>query len=472
MPLPYIVKEKLLSFGVKTTDSFLVAVSGGADSTALLLAMHKVFCEKGRLTVAHLDHGIRSGSGEDLDRVVELCSALGISSITGQLDLEELETWRSRFGSLEAGMRQLRYRFLTETARKSGSKWVVTGHTADDQAETVLFRVARGMDWRSLSGIPGKRGMILRPLIDVPRSVTRSFCSSMDITPVMDPSNYDETYARGRIRNRTLPGLVDTFHPAVPELLLRMGRNSARLAKIEGNLLRSATVAFEGSGSPPLGSDLLRAVPQVLRRRVIVEYLLNGLGVYPSGTLLEDTLDFILSGKNGRLSLPGDMILTLSYGLVHLSREGDIHEVGLPSVGLELKIPGNVAIPAAGIALTAEESTLTASGIHPRENTALLSRKKITGPLWVRKRLSGDRFRPFGMQMDKKLKDFLIDRKVPRIDRDRIPIVVDNQGDIVWVGGIEISQKAALDGVPGEEVVLLRLEILFSGDPDIGNGSI
>ena len=180
---------------------------------------------------------------------------------------------------------------------------------------------------------------------------------------------------------------------------------------------------------------------------------------------MDNVLEFILAGKNGQLSLPGNMILTLSYGLVHVSRNVAVSGFDLPSRGLELKVPGTLAISSAGIAITARESTLTVPGNYPSGKTALLSKKSVTGSLWVRKRLSGDRFMPIGMERDKKLKDFLVDRKVPRATRDLIPVVLNGKGDIVWVGGIEISQKAALEGVEGEEAIEIRIEDLSSGDP-------
>jgi len=465
MSLPEIVKKKLISLGADPEDAYLVAVSGGADSTALILAMQAALRRSEDLTVAHLDHGVRPGSKRDLERVVELCDKLGIRVITDQLDHEELDTHRRSCGSLEASMRLLRYRFLFETARQSGSKWIVTGHTADDQSETVLFRVTRGMDWRSLEGIPERRGLILRPLIEVPRSATRNFCKTMGISPVTDPSNFDEAYARSRIRNRILPGLVTTFNPDVSDLLLRLGSTAGRLSSAEGNLLDTIKSGSKMEDIISVERDLALALPEVLRKRMIVDYLVQMLREFPSRNLVDDVLEFILAGKNGQLSLPGDTILTLSYGLVHVSRNVVTSGWSLPSSSLELNIPGSLAIPSAGIAITAKESVLTAPGSYPRGKTALLSRKGITGSLWVRKRLSGDRFMPIGMEGDKKLKDFLADRKVPRVDRDLIPIVLDWQGDIVWVGGIEISQKAALDGVKGEEAILVRIEDLAAGDP-------
>jgi tRNA(Ile)-lysidine synthase len=463
--LPEIVKEKLLELGANTTDPFLVAVSGGADSTALLLAMQDALGRSGDLTVAHLDHGVRSGSGQDLERVVELCDTLGVGVITDQLDREELDAHRRKFGSLEAGMRSLRYRFLSKTAEKRGSKWIVTGHTADDQTETVLFRINRGMDWRSFEGIPERRGMILRPLIEVPRSATRSFCRTMGINPVTDPTNYDEAYARNKIRNRILPGLVTTFNPDISDLLRRMGRTARCLSSAEEKLLYTVMPGPGIEYSGFVERDHVIALPDVLQRRVIVDYLVQMLREYPSRSLVDNALEFILAGKNGQLSLSGNMILTLSYGLVHVRREVDVSGCYLPSRGLELKVPGTLAIPSAGIAITTRESHLTAPGSYPCGKTALLSKKSVSGSLWVRRRLSGDRFMPIGMERDKKLKDFLVDRKVPRATRDLIPVVLNGNGDIVWVGGIEISQRAALEGVENEEAIEIRIEDLSSGDP-------
>ena len=160
MNLPGIVEKKLISLGADPEDAFLVAVSGGADSTALLLAMNTVIGKKENLKAAHLDHGVRPDSGIDLEAVLRLCNNLGISLLTERLKPEELEIHRRTNGSLEAAMRVLRYRFLHGAAEITASQWIVTGHTADDQSETVLFRAVRGMDWRSFGSIPGRREII------------------------------------------------------------------------------------------------------------------------------------------------------------------------------------------------------------------------------------------------------------------------------------------------------------------------
>lgn len=464
MNLPEIVKNKLLYFGARATDSYLVAVSGGADSAALLLAMHASLGDEGRLTVAHLDHGMRPGSDEDARRVVDLCGSLGIKPHTGKLDRDEMDVYRRRYGSLEAGMRDLRYRFFHETAEKSDSKWIVTGHTADDQSETVLFRALRGMDWRSLRGIPEKRGNILRPLIDVPRWATWSYCRVMGVSPITDPTNFDETYTRSKIRNQTLPGLASTFNPDVSKLLRHTGRSAGRLLLAERKLLDAVVPGSGGTQTATIHRDFVQALPEILQKGVIISFLFGVLNEYPSVSLTEEVLGFILAGRNGRLSLPGESVLTISYGLARFGEENTDTSGDLSGASVELKIPGRVVLPSARMIITAHESVLEMPGEYPCGKTALISRKHITGSLWVRKRLPGDYFMPIGMVKEKKLKDFLVDRKVPRAIRDRIPILLDDQGDIVWVGGIEISRKAALDGLKGEKAVLIRIEDMTTGE--------
>jgi tRNA(Ile)-lysidine synthase len=457
MSLPEIIKEKLIHLGARLDDPYLVAVSGGPDSTALLLASLAALGIQAKVTVAHLNHNVRPGSKLDQEKVAELCDRSEVALVTGRLDSEELNYHRRTCGSLEGAMRFLRYRFLFDTAAKVGSKWILTGHTADDQAETILFRMTRKMDWRSLGGIPEKRGMILRPLLGVPGRATLSYCQEMGIIPVSDPTNLDEIYARSRIRNRILPGLAAGFDNDILNLLRRVGKVAEGMSSAEKRLLDKSLTGSEYEETGLIQLETVLALPGSLQRPLIVNYLMKMLKEYPSINLVDDVLEFVLAGRNGSLSLPGDMILTLSYGSVHIGKSDTLLEHGLPTRALELKVPGSLSIPSAGLAVTAMEDVLGTPGIYPSGKVALLSRKGVAGSLWVRKRLPGDRFRPMGMEKDKKLKDFLVDRKIPRTNRDRIPIVLDEQNDIVWVGGVEISQKAALEGTEGEEAILIRI---------------
>ncbi len=460
MYLPDIVNDKLLSLGARASDSYLVAVSGGADSTALLLAIVEILGKSDRFTACHLDHGVRQESEVDRQMVTDLCRNLGVKLVTGRIDQDELVASRNRYRSLEAGMRLLRYQFFKRISRETGSRWVLTGHTADDQAETILFRVIRKMDWRSFGGIPERRGMFLRPLLKVPGSVTLEFCTNKGIIPFVDSSNFDENYTRNRIRNRILPGLEGAFHPQTADLLRDLGRSADRLSSLEKKLLAVSAGHGKGEEFDHLDRDHIANVPDIFRRRIVVDYLKQELEDYPSRKLTDNVLEFIQEGRNGRLSLPGDSILVLSYGKALVEKEIPVPERDFPHEGLLLPIPGRLVLSCAKVAVSASVKIQEHPGVYPKGNAVLLSRKNLIEPLMVRIRKPGDRFRPIGMSKSKKLKNFMADRKIPRMIRDRIPLLIDGEGEIVWVGGVEISQKVALEGMKGEQAILLELEEL------------
>ncbi|UCG37811.1 MAG: tRNA lysidine(34) synthetase TilS, partial [bacterium] len=166
--LPHIVRENLFALGAESDDACLVGLSGGADSTALILSTGGPGSAwKGPVVAAHLDHGVRECSASDRMWVENLCRELAVPLITHRIGDGELPALRKKTRSLEAAMRRIRYAFLLDAARSSGAKWVLTGLTSDDQVETVLFRVLRRMDPRSLAGIPPRREIILRPMLGV-----------------------------------------------------------------------------------------------------------------------------------------------------------------------------------------------------------------------------------------------------------------------------------------------------------------
>jgi tRNA(Ile)-lysidine synthase len=202
----------------------------------------------------------------------------------------------------------------------------------------------------------------------------------------------------------------------------------------------------------------VRGLPEVLRKSCIIDFLYNNLGEYPSRGLADDVLGFLLAGRNGQLSLSADRILTISYGSARVTDRAGDAEKEISSVSRELRIPGTVFFPSKGMVIKADLRSVNEPGRYPEGQNALISRNCFTGSLWVRKRLPGDLFVPLGMGSKKKLKNFLIDRKIPREQRDRIPLVLNSEGEILWVGGIEISQTAALTGMKGEDAVELSLK--------------
>ncbi len=207
--------------------AWVVAVSGGSDSVGLLRVLHRLGPGLGlRLTVAHLDHGVRGESARaDAGFVASLAEALGLP-----FDLGE---WRpTRPGHFEADARTARYAWLAEVARARGASVVAVGHTCDDQAETILHRIVRGTGLRGLAGMPARRplndGLVLvRPLLNVSRLEIRAHLGEIGQPFRDDASNIDLSRTRARIRNDLLPRLAAEYNPRVAEALVRLGALAA-----------------------------------------------------------------------------------------------------------------------------------------------------------------------------------------------------------------------------------------------------
>ena len=204
----------------------VLAVSGGPDSTALLLGAARVAPRRGwQLTVAHLDHALRDGSAQEAAAVAAMAAALNLPAETRRADVTGLA--RAEHRSLEDAGRQARYRFLEELAAQRGSEALIaTAHTADDATETILLRLVRGSGLRGLRGIPSRRGRIVRLLLQERRARLRETLDAAGITYLLDPSNDETQHARNRVRAELLPAM-ERINPQAVLALLRFGQLAA-----------------------------------------------------------------------------------------------------------------------------------------------------------------------------------------------------------------------------------------------------
>jgi tRNA(Ile)-lysidine synthase len=246
--------------------AIVLAVSGGPDSTALLHGAAALAPERGwRLTVAHLDHALRSSSADEAAAVAASAARLGLTVEVRRMDVAALAASEHR--SLEDAGRQARYRFLEEVARARGSEALIaTAHTADDAAETILMRLARGSGLRGLRGIPARRGRIVRPLLHARRAVLRAALDAAGIAYTTDPSNADPAHARNRVRAELLPQL-ERLNPAAVEALRRFGR----LAADDDDLLDAiaATELAQRRDTADASIDWHRPPARALGRRML-----------------------------------------------------------------------------------------------------------------------------------------------------------------------------------------------------------
>ena len=427
----------------------LLAVSGGQDSTALLLTLSRLARELDiELAVGHFDHRLRSREESACDEaaVAGLARALGVPFVAGSGDVRRRA--RARRESLEEAARAMRFAFLGREARRFGAAVVVLGHTRDDRAETVLLHLLRGSGLDGLVGLRGRspwpfgRGPELaRPLLEVGRAETLRYCRDAGVEPREDPSNLLLEATRNRVRHELLPAMR-AFNPRLDEALCRLGEAAAaaadeleaaaeaawrELARVERGAVSFPRDGFAGLGTSVRQRLLRRAVRQIAGRSTDLE------GVQIEG------VDGALSKGRGAVSLTGGLEASVGARLVRIGRRPR-RRGGIPETALA--VPGETELP--GWRVTAEVVAPPPARPRPRSRfEAWLDADALGSKVTVRSRRPGDRLRPLGLGGEKKVQDVLVDGKTPAEERDGVPLVCGRWG-IAWVVGHRLDERAAL----------------------------
>ena len=435
-----------------------VAISGGPDSTAMLLALSRSKSETGiSINGAHLDHGIRGEEAKsDAEYVKNLCKSIDVDCFFGAVDVPSLS--QALGISLEDAARRARNRFLLEACATQNSDAVALGHTANDQSETVLMHLIRG------SGLDGLIGMkllstrviekdpplrVFRPLLEITRTEIEEYCSAVGETPQIDSTNFSDDHTRNSVRHNLLPAL-ENFNPRITEALNRLALSAGRdIEFIEEALYGAWTAAVdveEGIITIDLGK--LTNLPESLSYRIVRK----AIGII-KGNLNGITLDHIegvinlSKGPSGNsVDLPEGVTATKGYDELLIS-ETEYNTIPLPLLDNEYKIsiPGALSIPGWKITTTRTKAPLK----YPQKEETNGGRawlhfkeKHSEDFLVIRGRKPGDRFHPKGLPGEKKLQDFMVDAHIPRMWRDRIPIVESTSG-IAWVVGWRTAEWAS-----------------------------
>jgi tRNA(Ile)-lysidine synthase len=468
---------------VEPGDRVLVAVSGGPDSVALLSALHALAPElRLDLHVAHLDHGWRGrASARDAEFVRRLATRLGLPVTVGHLGRAAWEAAGARVPSREARARELRSEFLLSAAKDLGARRVALGHTRDDQAESLLLRLMRGSGARGLAGIyPVVDGVFIRPLIELRRRQVIAHLKTRRLRYRIDATNKDQTLSRNRVRRRLLPLLAKEFNPAIVETLAQ----TADLMREEDDLLGRIAEAEAGRISRPVagGTALLaaalRGLPVALQRRVLRGRIAAVRGDLRGITLrhVDEALGLLQAGRErGSICLPrglvvrrrGEDLLVLRPPAAAFAAATDVGETsgagGKPGTGAPAgctealcPVPGEVALPGFGVRIRASLLDRAETPVDLKtagRERAYLDADLVPGPLLIRPRRPGDRFVPLGAPGTRKVKAFLIDRKIPVDDRGRIPLVL--TGDrIAWVVDHAIDERFKVTGSTRRVLVL------------------
>ncbi|HVS48460.1 MAG TPA: tRNA lysidine(34) synthetase TilS [Candidatus Dormibacteraeota bacterium] len=407
-----IQKSGLVQPGVR----LLVAVSGGPDSTALLVAMHELGFD---ITAAHFDHALREGSEKVAEQVGTLCTGLNV-----ELVAERRDSPMPR-GSVQAAARALRYEFLGRARGRTGAQAVALAHTADDLVEGAALHLMRGCGLAGLRGMPASRGAYVRPMLEVWRSEVVEFLEKRGVSAYEDPANADLKFARARLRHQILPEL-ERDRPGIRRRFFAAARQAS--ATQEAIEVQAQAVLVAG---PPAGWEVAR-MPQPVAVELIKLLYAHAGGSLPalSRRHLASMLDLARGGRGGR-------------------------GVDLPC-GLRFRIVGHhmEVIPTADrlaqVRSVPQLDVRECLGCDDPEAAHLRPDLSVR----VGFRQPGLRMRPAGGRGSRKLQDILVDARVPREARDSWPLVF--AGDqLAWVPGITVdADLASVAGQPALHVAI------------------
>jgi tRNA(Ile)-lysidine synthase len=474
--LAYVRERRLTQPG----DRIIVAVSGGADSVALLRVLIELRPELAiGLSVAHFNHKIRGPEAESDERFVRaLAGKFELKYHSGCGDAPAYA--RAHKMSLETAARELRQQWFTGLLRPEHGDKVATAHTLDDQAETVMMRVLRGAGPRGLSGIAPwqKEKSLVRPMLGVMRSEVETWLKSIGQPWCEDSTNRDLHHTRNRIRHELLPALQRDYNPAVRQTLADLAEIAraeedywnAETANLTARLVRFGKPSRSGrshaSGSNTTEDEVLAvefkallSLPQALQRRLL-RTIAGQLGAALEFRHIHDLLEFAELKKPGKtLVLPGGLAAVRTLRELQFSRRPEAPAIR--EYCYRLRVPGEVSIPELGLGLRAQ--IISAAERLSRYNSAqhqLLDRASLAAELTVRSWRAGDRYFPAHTRYPKKVKELLqrgrMGRELSSPDRALWP-VIESAGEIVWMRGLPVS--GAFAAKLGEAVLIEEIKI-------------
>jgi tRNA(Ile)-lysidine synthase len=464
--LKFIQQNHLVSSPLK----IVVAVSGGPDSVCLLHTLYQLRKElKISLHIAHLNHGLRGEESEqDAEYVAELAKKLDIPAT---IEKRDVTAYQDEFRlSLEEAAREVRYNFLAQVADSVGAGPAAVGHTQNDQVETILLHIIRGTGTRGLRGLQfsqilnfdSKKLTVIRPLLEVKREETEEYCRRFDLHPRSDSSNLSLNMLRNRVRRELLP-LLKNYNQGVFDSILRIGSISQDdLAFLETKSLQAwqkvvrkeeNTFILEKNGFNSLAPALQR---QLLR--MAIDQLLGTLKDIETRHI-EEILKVLKKPAGRRISLPESLLFSIEYDRYLLSKDaGELSPFPILEGEYEISVPGETQIPGWTVKASLQPRSEIPSCFKSEDCGGLISSfdyEAVGSEIRLRKRSRGDSFQPLGMAQFKKVGEFMLDTRIPRTWRDRIPILY-TPHQIIWVAGYRMDERVKVTP-QSKQVLNLRL---------------
>jgi len=434
------IKENLM---FDKGDKVIVAFSGGPDSTCLLYILNELKEELGiTLVGAHLNHCLRGvESDKDEEYAKTTCENLNIDFYSKKVDV--LRISREKNLSCEMAGREIRYEFFEELIVKLKANKVALAHNANDQAETILMRIMRGTGIEGMVGIkPVRDGIYVRPILKLSRKEIEKYCLINNINPRIDKSNLENIYARNKIRLEIIPYMEKNFNKDIIKTLNRL----SNIVKKDNEYLKNVSEKeykkhCEISHQRVIINDSAFSLHEAILSRIIRSALLevnHNLYNFEEVHILSIIeLQKHETGKN--IMLPQNIIVENSYGNIHIYISIKVDEVNSNEYLLNINEENiihslNKVIK---IDVIPKQQSMEFTGT---DFIKYFDYDKIIQPIVFRYRKDGDRFMPMGMLGNKKIKDLFIDLKIPKSERNEIPLICFGN-DIGWVVGYRVSEK-------------------------------
>jgi tRNA(Ile)-lysidine synthase len=442
MKLAQAIKKNVIKYNmISAGDHVLIGLSGGPDSVSLTIILNQIKTELDlNLSALYVNHGLRPDeAGQELVFCSKFCKEQGIILHSKDVDVHKLMEEKKL--NLHEAARELRYTAFEDVSDEIKADKIALGHNADDQAETVLMRIMRGSGSKGMSGIPPKRGRIIRPLIETERVDIEQFLDK-DVSQsfMIDSSNLKDGYLRNWLRLNIMDELRKKDPGIVGEIcrtadILREEDNYLEVI-VTKTLMKLISRKSESSIELflfPLETIELPVLRRLLRRAIDAVTGLKGI----TFVHIENMIALIKKGGAGdRIDLHGEIRAIKEYAVLKITSEHPvtIAEYKLaPSAEVVMKEISSV------LKAVMEPST-DAGAVCDGKSSVFLDAGNMQFPLIVRSRDAGDFFYPFGFGKKKKIQDFFVDEKVPRDKRDRVPIVLSGN-DIIWVAGFRADER-------------------------------
>lgn len=428
-------------------DKVIVAVSGGPDSMCLLYMLYKLKEKLNiELVAAHLNHCLRGKDADDDEQYVkEFCEKIGVEFYSKRVDINKIS--KEKNISCETAGREERYNFFYELKDKLNAQKIAVAHNANDQVETVFMRIMRGTGLSGLTGIkPIRDSIVVRPIIKLNRKEIELYCKDNHISTRIDKTNLENIYSRNKIRLELIPYIQKNFNEDIINTVNRF----ANLVSNDNEYMELVAqdkyriYCHKKQNKIVLSKKLFKEhkaiVTRVIRNAL---YELKGNIYNLEATHIYDIINIQKSPTGKKINLPQEIVVSNNYGDIHIynninykSFNGDTIKI---NIGEEYFIKNNNLYIYSDI-----ENRNIGKDFKGNDFIKYFDYDKINGEIILRYRKEGDRFNPIGMKGTKKLKDIFMDLKIPKEERDSIPLICFGN-DIAWIWGYRISEKFKVD---------------------------